>query len=131
MACSNICKLCDNLIISSSVTFTGGNLVINIPTGNYGNCCKYCIVVAQTIPTTTTITAPVYITIGDETTLYPLVDKCCAQLIACQIKTRTRYSTTVSTNATGGSFRLLGNIKSSGNHLPSLPAPETTTEIGG
>ena len=75
MACKNVCKLCDKLVISSAVTFTNGNLVINLPAGNYGDGCKYCIVVAQTIPETTTINAPVYITIGTGTTLYPL-NKC-------------------------------------------------------
>ena len=63
MSCKSVCKLCDNLIISQAVAFTGGNLEINIPAGSYKNGEKYCIVVAQTIPTATTINAPVYITI--------------------------------------------------------------------
>lgn len=109
MACKPTCKLCNRLIISQSVTFTGGNLVINLPAGSYTNGCKYCIVVAQSIPTTATINAPVFITIGTGTVLYPLTNRCCAQLTACSIRTRTRYSTVVSTNATGGSFKLLGN----------------------
>jgi hypothetical protein len=108
MACANVCRLCNRFIISDSVAFTGGNLVINIPAGTYENGEKYCIVVAQSIPTTTTINAPVYVTIGAGTTLYPLTNRCCAQLTACGIRTRTRYSTVVVTNATGGSFRLLG-----------------------
>jgi hypothetical protein len=45
-------------VISQAITFTGGNLVINLPAGAYGNGCKYCIAVAQTIPTATTINAP-------------------------------------------------------------------------
>ncbi len=109
MSCSNVCKLCDRIVISEAVTFTGGNLVINLPAGSYGNGCKYCIVVAQTIPAATTITAPVFITIGDGTELYPLNNRRCAQTLACSIRTRTRYSTCVSTSGTGGSFRLLGN----------------------
>lgn len=108
MSCSNVCKLCDRIVISEAVTFTGGNLVINLPAGSYGNGCKYCIVVAQTIPAATTITAPVFITIGDGTELYPLNNRRCAQVLACGIRTRTRYSTCVSTSGTGGSFRLLG-----------------------
>lgn len=127
MACQNTCKLCDNLIISSAVTFANGTLTINIPNRVYTNDCKYCIVVAQAIPNTTTINAPVVITIGTSTMTYPLVDDCCRQIIACQIKTRTRYSTRIVTNSTGGSFKLLGCIKSAGNQLPSLPAPTTTT----
>ena len=64
MSCKPVCKLCDNLVISQAVAFTGGNLEINLPAGSYKNREKYCIVVAQTIPTATTINAPVYITIG-------------------------------------------------------------------
>ena len=63
MACKNVCKLCDRLIISQAITFTGGNLVVNLPDGSYNNNEKYCIVLAQAIPETTTINAPVVITI--------------------------------------------------------------------
>lgn len=108
MACKNVCKLCDRLIISEAVTFADGTLTVNLPEGSYGNGCKYCIVVAQAIPAETTITAPVVVTIGDGTVEYPLVGCNCAQLVACQLRTRTKYATRVVTTATGGSFRLLG-----------------------
>lgn len=109
MACRNVCRLCDNLVLSTAVTFTAGTgLVITIPEGSYNNGDKYCIVVAQTIPADTTITAPVFIQIGTGTELYPL-DKCdCSQITACGIRTRTKYSTRVSTTPTGGVFKLLG-----------------------
>ena len=111
MACKNVCRLCDKLIISTAVTFTvGTGLIITIPEGTYSNNNKYCLVVAQAIPTTTTISAPVYVQIGTGTVLYPL-DKCdCTQATACSIRTRTKYSTVVQTNATGGVFKLLGNV---------------------
>ncbi len=109
MACKNVCKLCDRLVISQAVTFAGGTLTVNLPAGSYADGCKYCIVIAQTIPEDTTITAPVVITIGDGTEEYPLVNKCCAAVTACGIRTRTRYATVVSTSATGGTFKLLGN----------------------
>lgn len=108
MSCKPICKLCNRLILSQAVTFTGGNLVINIPAGSYQNHEKYCIVIAQTIPDETTINAPVYITIGTGTVLYPLTKSNCVQAVACSIRTRTRYSTCLVTNATGATFRLLG-----------------------
>ena len=108
MSCKNVCRLCDRLIISEDVTFDGTSLVINIPAGSYADGCKYCIVVAQAIPAATTITAPVVITIGDGTEEYPLTNSCCAQVTACGIRTRTKYSTVVSTSATGGTFKLLG-----------------------
>lgn len=121
MACKPVCKLCPNFVISESVEFTGGNLVINIPEGSYQDGCKYCIVVAQAIPATTTINAPVVITIGEGTELYPLTRCNCAQVTACGIRTRTKYSTIVTTNATGGSFRMLGQpCCSPTNNLESI-----------
>lgn len=104
------CRLCDRLIISQAVTFTAPNLIINLPAGAYQNCERYCIVVAQTIPDATTINAPVFITIGDGTELYPLNRCNGVQATASGIRTRTRYATRVSTTATGGAFRLLGKI---------------------
>lgn len=109
MACKPVCRLCDHLVISGEITFTGGNLVINLPAGAYNNGEKYCIVIADTIPAETTINAPVVFTIGTGTVQYPLTNRCCAQVTACGIRTRTRYSTIVSTSATGGTFKLLGN----------------------
>ena len=108
MACKNTCRICDRLVISQAVTFADDTLIINIPAGSYGDGCKYCIVVAQAIPATTTITAPVVITIGDGTVEYPLTGCDCAQLMACSIRTRTRYAVRVATTATGGTFKLLG-----------------------
>ena len=108
MACKTSCKLCDRLVISQAVTFAGGNVVVNLPAGSYRNGCKYCIVIAQAIPAAATINAPVVVTIGTGTEQYPLTNRCCAQVTACGIRTRTRYSAVVSTSATGGAFRLLG-----------------------
>jgi hypothetical protein len=66
-------------------------------------------VVAQSLPDTTTINAPVVITIGAGTTAYPLTDCNCAQATAESIHTRTRYATRVATSATGtGTFKYLG-----------------------
>ncbi|MBS7060296.1 MAG: hypothetical protein KH119_14230 [Faecalibacterium prausnitzii] len=59
MSCKPVCKLCDRLVFSQAIAFTGGNLEINLPAGAYNNGGKYCIVVAQSIPATTTINAPV------------------------------------------------------------------------
>lgn len=111
MCCKNVCKLCNNFVISSAVNFDAGtnSLIIDLPAGSYDDGNKYCLVVAQTIPTTTTISALVYITIGGGTERYPLVKRNCAQLTAAGLRTRTKYSTCVDTNTTGGVFRLLGN----------------------
>lgn len=129
MSCRPTCRLCDRLVISQGVTFTGGNLVVNLPAGSYNNGGKYCLVIAQAIPAETTINAPVVITIGTGTQQYPLTNRCCAPVTACGIRTRTRYSTVVSTSATSGAFRLLGNTcPCPTNNLRSIngTAPATT-----
>lgn len=106
--CGYVEKLCDKLVFSESVTFAGGNVVVNIPAGSYNNGCVYCLVIAQNIPTTATIAAPVVVTIGDGTELYPLTNSCCAPVTACGIRTRTKYAVRVSTTAAGGTFKMLG-----------------------
>lgn len=69
------------------------------------------------------------ITIGTGTELYPLTKRNCAQVTACGIRTRTRYSVCVVTTPTGGSFRMLGHpCCSPSNNLASIdggaaPAP--------
>lgn len=134
MSCKNVCALCPRLVISQAVTFAGGVLAINLPAGDYRNGEKYCIVVAQTIPAATTINAPVVVTIGTGTAQYPLTKRNCAQVTACGIRTRTRYATTVFTNATGGAFRLLGTpCCAPSNALTSIDgtAPATAADGGG
>lgn len=110
MSCPTSKRLCENLIISQSVTFADNTLTINIPDGSYANNGKYCIVIAQSIPTTTTIAANVVITIGTNTTTYPLINCNCTNVVASQIQTRRRYSTTVHTNIQSGVFKLTGSV---------------------
>lgn len=131
MSCKNICRICDRLVISQSVTFAGGNLIINIPAGSYANGCKYCIVVAQSIPAAATINAPVVVTIGTGAVQYPLTNRCCAQVTACQIRRRTRYAVCVATTATGGTFKLLSRpCCAPNNNLTAIngTAPAAGTE---
>ena len=130
--CKNVQTLCDRLILSESVSFTGGNLVVDLPAGSYSNGEKYCVVIAQAIPTATTIAAPVVFTIGGGAVLYPLVNKCCAQVTACGVRTRTKYSTIVATTATGGSFKMLGNPKCSPSYsLAAIDGTAPAEEGGG
>ncbi len=130
--CKPTCSLCKNLVISQSVTFTGGNLVINLPQNSFANNSKVCIVVAQAIPDTVTINSPVVISIGEGTELYPLTTKACRQVTACGIRTRTRYSTCVVTTPTGGSFRMLGQpCCSPNNQLTSIDGTAPTAPAGG
>lgn len=135
MNCNRNCnRLCPNLIISTAVTLTTINgvdtLVIDIPAGTYRNGCKYCLVIAQTIPTTVTIGTQVAISIGGSiATVYPLVNRCCAPITVCAIRTRTRYPVCVATTATGGTFKVLNGLSCApDNALTSLPvvAPAAT-----
>lgn len=130
MACRDTCRLCKNLVISQSVVFTAGTgLIINIPAGSYSDCEKVCIIVAQTIPAATTITSPVYISIGEGTELYPLTRCDCSQVTACGIRTRTKYSTRVATSPTGGTFKLIGKASCTPNN--NLTAIDGTAPVAG
>lgn len=123
--CQNICKICRNLIISTSVDFdpTTNSLDITIPNNSYRNCQKVCIVVAQTIPASTTINALVNIVING--TRFPLQRCNCTQTTACEIRTRTKYSTRVVTNTVSGAFRMLGRTYACCHEsLETLPIPE-------
>lgn len=135
MGCKPVCQMCDHLVLSQAVAFnTAGQLEINLPAGSYNNGEKYCIVVAQAIPATTTITAPVVISIGTGTETYPLTKRNCQQVTACGIRTRTRYSVCVVTNPTGGTFRMLGCPScASNNNLTSIngTAPAAAAGTGG
>ena len=108
MECVKNCKLCNKFILSQSITFSGGNLIVNLPQNVYGNCQKYCIVLAQSIPTTTTINAPVVFTIGTETTQYPFVNCDCTPVLASQVRTRRVYPTRVNTAVNSGVFKYIG-----------------------
>ena len=132
--CDKNCnKLCPRLVISTSVTVVTvdgtDTLVIDIPASTYRNHCKYCLIVAQSIPTTATVSMPVAVSIGgDTTTVYPLVcSKTCLQAVACQVSTRTKYCTVVQTNTVSGVFRVLTGL---GSYCPevldSLPVAPAT-----
>lgn len=132
--CYNNCQICKRLVISTSVTVVTvdgtDTLVIDIPAGTYGDNCRYCLVVAQAIPATATINMPVAISIAEVvTTVYPLVRCDCAQVTACAIRTRTKYPVIVSTNATGGVFKVLKGLSCAPNNaLASLPV-ETAAAV--
>ena len=129
MACNYMCnKLCNNLIISNSITVVTidgtDTLVIDIPASTYRNGEIFCIVTAQSIPTTATVTMPVAISIGgDTTTVYPLVcSRTCLQAVACQVNARRKYKVVVSTDTTSGVFKTIYGLNSyCAEVLSSLP----------
>ena len=115
--CKNNCnRLCPNFVPSTSITVVAidgvDTLVIDIPAGTYGNGCQYCIFTLQAIPEEATVNMPVAISIGgDTTTVYPLVCcKTCIQATASQVRTRTRYCTTVQTNTVSGVFKAYSGL---------------------
>lgn len=130
MACKPVCRLCDKIRISTAVNVVSGNVVVNIPAGSYNNNEKYCVIVAQNIPTTAPIGANVLISIGSGIVQYPLLDCSCRPVNVCAIRTRTRYALRVETTATGGVFRMLGRgCCAPTNNLTSIngTAPTVTT----
>lgn len=131
MSCSNTKRLCNKLIISQAVNFDGTNLLIDLPQAAYNNNEKYCIVIAQNIPSSTTINAPVFITIGGGTATYPLLNCDCTTVTACSVNKRTKYCVKVKTNIASGSFVMIGKLpcSSCSNNAASLPITTTTTTV--
>ena len=128
MSCQNVCRLCPNLVISTAVAYDGNNLNITIPDNGYRRGEKVCIVVAQTIPANTPISALVNIIVGGST--FPLLRCNCTQASACEIRTRTRYSTVVVTNNVSGAFRLLGKVyPQCPDALDTLPVTEAAATV--
>lgn len=130
MYCNNVCRLCNNLVISESIAFDANTNTLNItiPNNNYRNNEKVCIVVAQSIPSNTTINSQVYIFVGNSS--FPLMNRNCTPVLACQIKSRTKYATCVKTTTNSGSFRLFNNLNNCNcDNLTSLPI-NTNTQGG-
>ena len=75
MSCKPVCRICPHYIAARSVTYASGVLTINIPAGTYNNGEKYCLIVADRIPLDAIRGAPVVVTIGGDTTSYPLLDR--------------------------------------------------------
>lgn len=114
--CINDCSLCKKLIISQAINYdaTTNTVIVDLPAGSYGNCCTYCIVLAQSIPSSATINAPVVFSIGGGATQYPFLNCNCTPILASQIRTRRKYKTRVSTSIGTGVFKYVGK-----NCLPS------------
>lgn len=133
MECIKNCKLCNALVISTAVTFADGTLTVDLPAGAYNDNQKYCIVIAQAIPDTTTINAPVVFTIGGvAATTYPFVNNCCEPVLASQLRTRRLYPTRVNTSIATGVFKYIGECnlpRVAGNTAASLPI--TVPAVGG
>lgn len=102
------CRTCKWVVYTDGVTFADGTLTVNLPAGSYADGMKYCIIVTDDVPTTATRGAPVVITIGGGTEMYPLLDCCGQQVTQEDINSRHRYRVCIRTTATGGTVAWLG-----------------------
>ena len=126
--CINNCKLCRKIVLSQNITFNGTSLVVNLPENSYENCQNYCIILAQSIPDTTTINAPVVFSIGTGTVEYPFVKCGCTPIYASQVRTRHKYKVRVNTAVNDGVFKYIGDCCLPNNATTvaqSIPAPTT------
>ena len=115
------CKICKRLVGSVTVTVVGTSLVINIPAANYDNCERLCLAVLQEIPTTATRGMPVVVTIGTDTTQYPLV-RCNGTPVTQEyIGQGNIYQLRVQTTSTSAVFRVLNNLCTVSTSIPSIP----------
>lgn len=139
--CIRDCKLCDKFILSTAINFdsTNNQVIVALPANAYGNCQKYCIVLAQSIPTSARINSTVVFTIGNDPTRYPFVNRDCTPIYASQVRTRRIYSTRVNTAVNTGVFKYIGrcplpcNTITTVNSLPVTPpttAPASTVTGG-
>lgn len=119
------CKICKNFVASTSVTVTTTALVVNIPEQTYDNCSRVCLWIAQDVPSTATRGLPVVITIGTDTTQYPLVN--CKGLPVTQeyIAQDNVYKTKVLTTSTSAVFKVLTELSCICTNLQSIPVATT------
>lgn len=131
MACRN--RLCPSFTIVSDVTFAAGVLTLNIPAGTYSNNCRYCLVIADTIPTDATLASTIVVTIGDDATTYPLLlcNGTQATLNSFRIQSRHIYSTVFHTLlGGGGNFRLLNRYCGIADAVPEAVTVEPADDGG-
>lgn len=116
------CLLCRRFAGSVSVAVVGTSLVVNIPDARYNNGTKVCLGILQELPDAATINMPVVVTIGTDTTEYPLVRCDGNPVTASDITYRGIYKTRVQTNAVSAVFKVLNGLCCSPrNNLMSIP----------
>lgn len=131
MECIRNCRLCDKLILSTAINYDSATnqVIVALPANAYANCQKYCIVLAQSLPTAARINAQVVFSVGNNPTRYPFVNCDCTPIYASQIRTRRVYNTRVNTAVNAGVFKYIGKccLPSSAITVSnSLPTGTTT-----
>ena len=126
------CLLCRRFAGSASVTVVGASLVVNIPAASYNNCTRICLGILQELPDAATINMPVVITIGANTTQYPLVRCDGNPVTASDIAFRGLYKLRVQTSPTSAVFKVLNGLCCSpSNNLLAIPVPTAPATTGG
>ena len=107
----NSCRECACKAYVNTVTFADGTLTLTLPDNiSYTNGGRFCFIITTPLPDEATVNAPVVAVVGTGTTEFPVLDRCGAQVVAQQLRTRRRYPFRVSTNATSGSVVLLCDL---------------------
>lgn len=132
MECVKNCKLCDKFILSTAINYDSATnqVIVALPANAYGNCQKYCIVLAQSLPTAARINAQVVFSIGSNPTRYPFVNRDCTPIYVSQIRARRVYSTRVNTAVNTGVFKYIGNCCLPSNNITvntAIPVSTSTT----
>ena len=126
--CNTSCDVCSNLVFATP-SFADGTLTLNIPERSFQNCQLACIVVIGPLPAGTTLEAPVVLTIGSDTTQYPLVTRRGTPVTASMLSIRgnCKLKARVNTTTTGAVFMILdGLINCNSNVLNSIPTSTVT-----
>ena len=116
--CGRICK---RLVASASVTVTDTALVVNLPDQTYSNCQKLCLLIAQDVPTTATRGLPVVITLGTNTTQYPIVRCGGVPLTQEYIANGNIYQLIVNTTSTSAIFKVVCDLHCANVNLQTIP----------
>lgn len=115
------CGGCEHFVKTNSATLVGNVLVLNIPQKTYENGDRVCICIAQALPVVTSAQTAA-ITIGTETTQYPLRTKCGNNVRADQVRSRKVYHTNVATD-TASFIVSKCELYRTGYNYPVIPAP--------
>ena len=131
--CIKCCSLCKKLILSTAINYdsTANQVIVALPANAYENCQKYCIILAQGIPTTARIDSQVVFTVGNNPTRFPFVNCNCTPIYASQLKTRRVYSTRVNTAVGTGVFKYIGKCPLPSNAITvstSIPTEAVITQ---
>ena len=120
---NNGCGNCLHFVKTNSVLLNGETLELNIPNKIYHNKEKVCICIAQSIPQEIESSTDVTITIGEDTTQYPMLTKCGNFIKADQLRSRRVYHTHVATDS--NIFMVSGNeLCHTSFNFPIMPIPE-------